>query len=103
MIYQHLHNYPSLTVKMREKILIATSAHQHHHHHTHMHSFTGHQKKSKAELAEDSAAFLREDPIPRTVTSAFAGYMILHLTGFVQQALLLMIMIITIFIFKTLI
>ena len=88
---------------MREKILIATSAqcHQHHHHHTHLHSFTGHQKKSKAELAEDSAAFLREDPIPRTVTTAFAGYMILHSTGFVQQALLLMI--ITIFIFKALI
>ena len=30
--------------------------------------------KSKAELAEESAAFLRESPTPRAVTSVFAGY-----------------------------
>ena len=30
--------------------------------------------KSKAELAEESAAFLRESPTPRVVTSVFAGY-----------------------------
>ena len=30
-------------------------------------------KKSKGELAEESAAFLRESPMPRAVTSAFAG------------------------------